>query len=450
MAPSGSAHNVSHANCWNTGCSTPGWTCFVRDKGAKGGYAQCHRQCPSGWNCETRTAEGHCGAAHLPATIQSASPEARALLSPYKVAVCDRRQPPSGSHPTFTMECFDGGFTGNRYLMVMSMLRRAICCAGVALLPPSFDGMPDSGVHCLDFRGRQPLSNSSASCASTSTNSAAWWSKLPKHTPAVCNADADTAILMRIAAALYAGFGLSGSHALGSECPSYLLQPDTLVMHVRSGDLFTSWKDGARTFNHSGYNSEMGSRGQPPLGFYYRVMAHALPADPHRPSTVVLVTSPDLASPVVRALKHQAQMGALRPTLRLSASESFHDDLQVLLCARKLVLADSTLTSLLTDSPRLERAYRFQDSCNHQLNALPRCPFAPSWCTSATNCAHGHQVESWCIQPGGPYSVASEWRNSDEQQVEMLIGGNASEARQECQLEPSGSAQRGRKHRHRS
>ena len=41
-------------------------------------------------------------------------------------------------------------------MMVKNMLLRAICCAGVALLPPSFDGMPVSGVGCLDLRMLRP------------------------------------------------------------------------------------------------------------------------------------------------------------------------------------------------------------------------------------------------------------------------------------------------------
>lgn len=49
------------------------------------------------------------------------------------------------------------------------------------------------------------------------------------------------------------------------------------MIQVRSGDIFTHWKDGARaaSAHHSGYESGMGDRGQPPLAFYTAAMAHA-------------------------------------------------------------------------------------------------------------------------------------------------------------------------------
>ena len=73
------------------------------------------------------------------------------------------------------------------------------------------------------------------------------------------------------------------------------------------GGLFTAWKDGARAFNHSGYYSEMKSQGQPPLGFYLRVVQHLLPRQPQAAGTAVVVTSPDRAYPVAKALTYQAQ-----------------------------------------------------------------------------------------------------------------------------------------------
>lgn len=74
------------------------------------------------------------------------------------------------------------------------------------------------------------------------------------------------------------------------------------------GGLFTAWKDGARAFNHSGYYSEMKSQGQPPLGFYLRVVQHLLPRPPQPAGTAVVVTSPDRAYPVAKALTYQAQL----------------------------------------------------------------------------------------------------------------------------------------------
>jgi len=313
--------------------------------------------------------------------------------------------------------------------MVKHMLRRAICCAGVALLPPSFDGMPDAGASCFDFRGRQPAIDGSlllnSSCSSSSTNAASWWSKMPKQTPANCDAPSDADTLTRLVSSLHAGFGLPGPRALGTDCPTHVLRPDTLVMHIRSGDLFTTWRDGARTFNHTGYNSDMSSRGQPPLGFYLQAMAHALPPPPQPAGTVLLVTSPDIANPVVKALTYQARLGAFRHRLNVSASATFRDDLLLLLCARNLVLAASSLTELFVDSPRLERTYSFAGNCTHRAG-VPICKSAPAWCTNHSSCAPGHEVSRMCLQPHTSYSPLANWLNSDAQQVEMLLGGDAS------------------------
>ena len=160
MARPARATNVSAlpSQCWGTGvCDDPQSLCYVKFKSDHGGYAQCRRSCPSDWNCETRTPLG-CGAAPLPTSLTPAPvTEATALLAEFPgAALCDRRKPPAGDAPRFQMLCYDGGQTGNRYLMVKSMLRRAVCCRGVALFPPNFDSLPDSGASCFDFRGLLP------------------------------------------------------------------------------------------------------------------------------------------------------------------------------------------------------------------------------------------------------------------------------------------------------
>ena len=435
------AHGNHGQNCWNTGCDG-NLTCFVKFKGEKGGYAQCLTSCPQGWNCETRL-PGRCGPSPLATELKPPSLEARALLARHNVSICDRRSPPAGTHPTFTMECYDGGFTGNRYMMVKHMLVRAICCAGVAMLPPSFDEMPESGVSCLDYRMLRPHSlgaQQTAICASSSADSATWWMKATKQTPATCMDDAGIT-LARLSASLYAGFGETGTQVLGAQCPEYLQRRDTVVMQIRSGDIFTAWKDGERTFNHSGYNSEMSSRGQPPLGFYMRVMEHLLPKPPQPAGTAVLVTSPDRANPVVKALSYYGQLGALRYHIVESASPRFVDDLRVMLCARNLIFAASTLSNLFVDSPRLERSYVFNDKCiHHSTQHLPDCFSAPSFCTpnvtaQGISCSSQRPVSRWCVHPEHhDYSVLQRWQNSDKQQVEMLLGGNASVPLPQCKL----------------
>jgi hypothetical protein len=438
LGPNHTHHSRTNStNCWNTGCSDPSLTCFVRDKTAKGGYGQCHHTCPHGWNCETR-GQGGCGAAPLPKVIVPPSLDAGKLVAPYQASICDRRNPPvDGPHAVFTLECYDGGFTGNRYMMVRNLLERAICCAGVALFPPSFDGMPDAGASCFDFRARQqlpsvPSAELQKACRSTSASSSAWWAKLRKQTPSNCSGDASAAILNRLTASLYAGFGVPAGRVMGDECSADLQQDSTLVMHIRSGDLFTDWKDGERIFTHKGYNSDMSHRGQPPLAFYLRAMAHALPAPPEPPGVVYLVTSPDLANPVVKLLKHQAQLHALRYKLVVSASSSLQDDLKLLLCARNLVLAASSMGTLFMDGPRLRKTYSFHHSChknttgqnsygNVALAPEGQCESAPAWCVQNATCTGAYGVQNWCVHPEQSYSPLSKWNNSDAQQVEMLL-----------------------------
>ena len=124
------ASSASPSQCWGTGvCDDPQSSCYVKYKTDHGGYAQCRRSCPSDWNCEKRTPQG-CGAAALPASLPPAPfSEAKSLLAEFPgAALCDRRNPPAGAEISrFEMLCYDGGQTGNRYLMVKHMLRRAVC-----------------------------------------------------------------------------------------------------------------------------------------------------------------------------------------------------------------------------------------------------------------------------------------------------------------------------------
>ena len=146
--------NTTTGNCWNAGlCHNYGETCFVRYKTSSAGFAQCKKTCPAGWLCETRTPDG-CGPSPLPKRIQPAPDGVRELASaaPF-LRLCDRRNPPTGA-PVFELTCYDGGQTGNRFLMVRALMARAACCSGVALLPPEFDHLADTGASCLDFSQR--------------------------------------------------------------------------------------------------------------------------------------------------------------------------------------------------------------------------------------------------------------------------------------------------------
>jgi len=100
------------------------------------------------------------------------------------VRLCDRALPPP-AQSTYQINCYNGGFTGNRYMMARNMLLHAACCSAVALLPPSFDAFPDAGASCFDFRSLASSAGGAVAgvCSGVATDSAQWWSHLPKSTP---------------------------------------------------------------------------------------------------------------------------------------------------------------------------------------------------------------------------------------------------------------------------
>lgn len=114
------------------------------------------------------------------------------------------------------------------------------------------------------------------------------------------------------------------------------LPVDTLVIHIRSGDVF-----GDRPHP---------SLGQPPLSFYERVLGHS------RPRNVVLVYEDDL-NPVIPKLKAHLKSLSIAYSVH---SGDLSSDLQVLLSARQLVTGNGTFgQALLVLSPHIERWYDF-------------------------------------------------------------------------------------------
>ena len=136
--------SMSSTNCWNSAkCERADEQCFVLRKTAAAGLAHCRKECPSSWLCETRVPDGSgaaCGPAPLGAQLQAPSAAMHSILSGPRwqglASICDRRNPPPG--PQFEISCYDGGQTGNRYMMVKYLLMRAAMCAGVALMPPEY------------------------------------------------------------------------------------------------------------------------------------------------------------------------------------------------------------------------------------------------------------------------------------------------------------------------
>lgn len=114
------------------------------------------------------------------------------------------------------------------------------------------------------------------------------------------------------------------------------LDPETLVIHIRSGDVFT--------------NKPHSSLGQPPLSFYQYVIRE------EKPSKIVLVFE-DYANPVIgRLISH---VSGLNIPFDVSSGD-FRTDVSVLLSARKLVTSVGTLAdAILLLSPNIERWISF-------------------------------------------------------------------------------------------
>ena len=478
-AGNGSVVDVGRSTpCWNTGkCKLPSDQCYVHYKTAAAGLALCRSSCPANWLCETRVPDGTgamCGPAPLPEAKALVSPtdEMRALLasSPWgdAVTLCNRANPPAGPHSTFEITCYDGGQTGNRYVMVQNLLMRAACCGGVALLPPEFDHFPQSGASCIDFRGLRSLSarpgfeggplpltppGAKMCSANASTSSKRWWTTLAHETSAHCKPDARLNEMVKLTASLYVGFGVRGKVFRDTRCERPAAR--TLMMHLRSGDIFSNWKDGKHLTTHGGFQHDPMARGQPPLSFYQGALAHRLggggaaAADDesgeagariggHPYAAALLATSPDRSNPVVGAVLPRVNGSdwseALSVKLTLSSSSSFEQDLSQLLCAEHLAAARSSLNSMLFDSPNLHNIYQFdgrpgqcgppipcvnRSSSHRRLGGRGRTPFE-AWRAS--------QPRMWCVAAKGggsvgAYSVMTVWNHSAVQVEEMLNYG---------------------------
>jgi len=266
-------------------------------------------------------------------------------------------------------------------------------------------------------------------------------------TPSTCDT-AEFHELTRLAASLYAGFAVAGKVFRDFECTArgggLSHHPHALTLHVRSGDIFSNWRDGKHVTTHAGFQHEGFGRGQPPLSFYTTAAAHATPGTNgsliRLYDRISVATSPDRSNPVVHEMLRRADSSAVSDVfglpLTLASTESFADDLAHLLCSRNLVLADSSLNAMLTDSPNLRNVYTFSPtSCGRPVPCSPHADGgaaggrtgARGAGESSTDRLTGHAGQRhWCIAPeatAGNYTVAVRWENTEAQRHEMLHYG---------------------------
>jgi hypothetical protein len=161
--------------------------------------------------------------------------------------------------------------------------------------------------------------------------------------------------------------------------PKEPLGDDTLVIHIRSGDVFRE--------------SPHPSMGQPPLSFYTKVLSAA------RPTAVILVYE-DKANPVIAQLETSLREQATPFTVH---SGDLRSDLTVLLGAQQLVTGNGTFgQAVITLATHLRTWYYFgQDR--------PRFPVARDF-----------QLVSIRDRDGSYSTALSPWRNTAEQRALMV------------------------------
>ena len=316
----------------------------------------------------------------------------------------------------------------------------AACCNGVALLPQYgfYDGFEMVNIpRCIDFRAmRYSLAGELAAtrCAPVRSTSRMWFSTPPltgngtrpwvgwlaRTTPQACTRRPDLQQLVRTVATLYAGFGRR-KEVLGKRCPASVASLQTLVIHARSGDIFTHWRNGRlRGYSRSraATADQRFNRGQPPLAFYKRVVAE-LRARPGPPLQRIILVASDDANPVVRA-------GTFGAGLRVdrTLNGSLRDDLVTLLCAHRLIMSASSLNLLFRDSSMLRESFIFEGRYSTSPCQQDCDEGAAGGSASVYPYNDGRPCES---QPRemraralAPYSPALRWLNSEHQRREML------------------------------
>jgi len=133
-----------------------------------------------------------------------------------------------------------------------------------------------------------------------------------------------------------------------------LIKDDTLVIHIRSGDVF--WEDLTRL--HKGYI-------QPPLSFYLEIINKFNFKD------IVIVTQDDFKNPCINELKR------LMPDIRIQTSNIL-DDISTIISARNLVIAHSSFSLCLgLASDKLKRMFIPQFDITNKFY-YTRAPFWPN------------------------------------------------------------------------
>ncbi|CAM9230507.1 unnamed protein product [Ectocarpus sp. 6 AP-2014] len=184
----------------------------------------------------------------------------------------------------------------------------------------------------------------------------------------------------------------------------------TLVIHIRSGDIFKPEKEGWHG---------MIWYGQPPLLFYEDVMSSAPWAQ------VVIISNANgeehQLNPTFEVLEDLASRGLLQLNVTTHRDRPFSQDLRDLICAENLVVADSSLTKLLLHHSRAKRFF-VPVACDETLlgstNITSFCKYRPASQLFGIEWRTSSKARPACAFAYSPYN--SNWKRSDSQMLEMI------------------------------
>lgn len=371
----------------------------------------------------------------LPAGVfEPVSPE---LYAPEPCSSAELRR---GAHTAMTKWSAMG--TGFNMMAAASALHRAACCGGSAVLPRLRTLASKRRAHEAQGHGRfghaghlrlaELLGNRGRGCTS--------FRRVPRVAPAARGRFDPCAPMAQAGWDYFPWANFESAHGQSGTlgvCPSkahywrpamlallsyvnlYASLPpcsaskvdfdDTLVVHVRSGDLFKSHK-GHPDHGASEAWSEAGSAApkkreyapsssQPPLAFVLGAWA-----DSRRRNLLVVTESAD--SPVVKMLRllEGTVVGGGRLRVQAGGESDFRTDLGTLMCARHLALSKSSMNLLLLTNPRLETVYT-----SYPLGEWEQTPIWSASCGTAVRVARN-------------LSMISVWTDSAAQRLEMAQG----------------------------
>ncbi|CAN0111630.1 unnamed protein product [Ectocarpus fasciculatus] len=198
-----------------------------------------------------------------------------------------------------------------------------------------------------------------------------------------------------------------GSIVTGSSSPLERKGAGSLVLHIRSGDVF---RPGTEAHHY----------GQPPLLFILAVIAS------NKWDSLIFLTSGQdedgrLLNPTFRVIEEfisQEMLGTNGTNVEMHKERSFWEDLQTMLCADSLAFAHSTLTNLLLAHSRAKKFF-LPWGCEPQIGGTALNRFA----NASMICLQRPEVEVYGIEwrtTSDAYTVYNHWVPSSNQ-LEMVV-----------------------------